>query len=58
MLSAQLLINLELLLRLFLLAGADIGLAEAIVGIGQFRIQLQRALVLGDGFREFALVRR
>src|ERR1700680_1969550 len=55
-LLAQLLVNLDLLLRAVFVAGAHVGLAKPIVRVGQIGIQLQRALVFRNGVGVLALL--
>src|SRR5882724_13008750 len=53
---AQLLIDLNLLLRAILLPGADGGLAQPVMRVRKIGVKLQRALVFGNGFSKFALI--
>src|SRR5262245_25347964 len=55
-LGAKLLVDLELLLRFLFLRGAYIGLTEAVMGIGEIGVEIQRALIFGNCLCEFALV--
>src|SRR5713226_10684012 len=49
MLLAEFLVHLDLLLGTLFFAGTDVRLAQAIVRVGQIGIQLQRALIFGNG---------
>ena len=56
MLGAELLVNLELLLCAVFFAGADVGLTEAIVGVGEIGVELEGAFVVWDGVGVLGLV--
>src|SRR5437762_1420109 len=53
---AQLLIDLNLLLRAVLLPSADVRLAQPVVRVSKIGVQLQRALVFGNSFSKFTLI--
>src|SRR6266404_1340297 len=55
-LFAKTLIHLELLLGTVLFAGANVSLAETIMSVGKFGIELERARILRDGLAIFILV--
>jgi len=55
-LRAKLLIHLQLVLGLILFAGADVGLAESIMSVGEIGVELEGALVVRDGLGVFGLI--
>src|SRR5580692_8440755 len=56
MLGTELLVYLQLLLGAVFFAGADVGLAQAIVGVGEVRVEFEGALVVRDGVGVFGLI--
>jgi hypothetical protein len=48
-LGAKLLVELEFVLGAVFFAGADVGLAEPIVSVGEIAVEVEGALVVGDG---------
>src|SRR5271154_6908325 len=56
MLGAELLVYLQLLLGGVFFASADVGLAQAIVSVGEVRVEFECALVVRDGIGVFGLI--